>query len=80
MEKYNHLNYVRNIKASEDVFDIENKKPIEAFRLACNLIEADAEDYERYIKVKINRTFAKGFLIGIIIVSTFALLYTMYKF
>jgi hypothetical protein len=77
MRKYNHLNYVQDIKASEDMFDIKNKKPVEAFRLACKLIEADAEDYERYVKVKINRTFIKGFLVGIIIVSTFVMLYTM---
>jgi len=61
-----HLEYISNVKnvaKNKSLFD--KLSPVEAFELACNLIEVDAEDYTRYMKHKLKQTWGLGMAIGV---------------
>jgi len=76
----NHLEYIRRIKNSGYNFKKLNFTTEEAFRAACDLIEADAEDYERLIKHKLRVCKSVGVLIGIGIAMIVTYFYILYKF
>jgi len=63
------LLYTKKLECTPPHSFINRMSPMNSFKLAINLIKAQAEDYERYVKIKNRHALIFGIIIGSFITS-----------